>query len=453
MRRVTRLELKVRPYSPLPLRGSGKSEGALQCRSSRWTTQSGFFRIAALAIVVSLLPPACHRPSHPEAKKQAEQRWNQVRAGVKLQLARQQYDGGLFDEVVRTVSESIGLDSTRPEAYVLLARANLELSRPASAEQALEAARRSGFDSADLHYMRGVILEQRNDLTGAVEEYAQARMLNAENVDYLVALAECLVALDRFQESLALLDENSHRFDDNGTVAVLAGRVAALLGDWDGAAKRLEQAAVILGDRSIVAEELGLLFVRVGRCEEAVALLRPLIDAAGESEAASVRRGIAACYLTLGDARGAKAVLIDYARLHLEDGPAQLLLARAALETNDLLTAARAASLAESVAPGRADIALVRAAVQWRRTEYAAAAETLYGLLEKEPANSAAYCLLAEVLRAQGQDDTARDCLKRALDVDPSCLLARHALDASVVDDPIPDSVGFSVQTPFSGRP
>ena len=407
-----------------------------------------------VASAAAFILSGCHSPSHPEAKQLAEQRWNEVRAGVKLQLARQQYNGGLFDDVVRTVSESIALDSTRPEAYVLLAQSNLELSKPASAEQAIEAARRSGLDSADLHYMRGVLLEQRNDFTAAVAEYAQARMMNADNVDYIVAQAECLVVLDRPEEALALLDENMHRFDANGTVAVLAGRVAALLGDWDGAAKRLGQAAVILSDSPIVAEELGLLFVRAGRCEEAVALLRPLIEAAGESEAAAVRRGIATCYLTLGNPTSAKDVLIDYARLHHEDGPAQLLLAKAALETNDLLTAARAADLAEQLAPGREDTALVRAAVQWRRTEYAAAADTLYALLQREPANVEAYCLLAEVLRAQNQDDSARDCLERALRINPSCIWARHALvSLGNSDDPVAVSDWPSFSPTAPGNP
>lgn len=404
--------------------------------------------------VAILTLSGCHSPSHPEAKQLAEQRWNEVRAGVKLQLARQQYESGLFDDVVRTLSESIALDSTRPEAYVLLAQSNLELSKPASAEQAVETARRLGLDSAALHYMRGVILEQRNDHQAAVAEYAQARMMNADNVDYFVAQAECLVVLDRPEEALALLDENMHRFDANGTVAVLAGRVAALLGDWDGAAKRLGQAAVMLCDNPMVAEELGLLFVRAGRCEEALALLRPLIETAGESEAAAVRRGIATCALTLGDPTSAKAVLIDYARLHPEDGPAQLILAKAALETNDLLTAARAADLAEQLAPGRGETALVRAAVQWRRADYAAAADTLYTLLEKEPMNVEAYCLLAEILRAQGQDDAAKDCFERALRINPSCIWARHALFSfGNSDDPVTVSDRSAFSPTVVGNP
>ncbi len=406
-----------------------------------------------VASAATFILTGCHSPSHPEAKQQAEQRWNEVRAGVKFQLARQQFDGGLFEDVVRTVSESIALDSTRPEAYVLLAQANLELSKPASAERAIEAARRSGLDSADLHYMYGVILEQRNDHKAAVAEYAQARMTDPGNVDYFVAQAECLVVLDRPEDALALLDENMYRFDANGTVAVLAGRVAALLGDWDGAAKRLGQAAVILSDSPIVAEELGLLFVNAGRCEEALALLRPLIEAAGESESAAVRRGVATCALTLGDPKSAKAVLIDYARLHPEDGPAQLLFAKAALETNDLLTAARAADLAEQIAPNRGDTALIRAAIQWRRTEYAAAADTLYTLLENEPTNVEAYCLLAEVLQAQGQDDSARDCLERALRINPSCMWARHALvSLGDSDNPVAATEwsAFSPKTPGS---
>ena len=387
--------------------------------------------IGAAAIMLN----GCHKPSHAEAKQHAEQRWNEVRGRVKFQLARQQYDGGLFEDVVHSVSESVALDPARPEAYVLLAQANLELSKSASAEQAIEAACRAGLDSADLHYIRGVILEQRNDLTAAVGEYGRARAMNAEDVDYLVAQAECLVALDRPAEALALLDENRNRFDEDATVAVLAGRIAVLLGDLEDAAARLGQAAAALSDSRVVAEELGLLFVRAGRCPEAVSLLRPLLDDAGVSEGGAARSGLATCYLDRGDPTSAKEVLMDYGRLRPHDRPAQLLLAKAALETNDFLTAARSLDLVEQLAPGRPDVALIRAATQWKRTEYAAAADTLYRLLEIVPAHVEAYCLLAEVLRQQGQDDAAQDCLERAIRLDPDCRWAQQALAALAAED------------------
>ncbi len=411
------------------------------------------YRLVALGAAL-FTAGGCQAPSHSEAKQLAEQRWKEVRAGVKLQLARQQYEGRRFEDVVQSATESIALDARRVEPYVLLAQASLELSKPASAEQALDAARRAGLDSADLHYMRGVIFEQRNDIQAAVDEFARARTMNPNKVEYVIAHAECLVALDRPSEALVILDESLHRFDDNGTIAVLAGRVATLLGDWEGAASRLGQASVLLNSSPIVAEELGLLYVRIGRCEEAVALLRPLIESAGESESASVRRGIAACYLALGVPALAKEVLIDYARLHVADGPAQLVLAKAALETNDLLTAARAIDLAEQAAPGRGETALVRAAVQWRRREYGSAAETLYGLLERDPANVEAYCLLSEVLRSQGQADAARDCLERALQIDPSCTLARQALVyAKNRVEPLASSAESSVSGAPAGGP
>jgi len=225
------------------------------------------------------------------------------------------------------------------------------------------------------------------------------------------------------------------------------------LGDWDGAAQRLRQAAVALSDNPVVTEELGLLFVRVGRCSEALALLRPLVGAAGESEGGAVRRGVATCYLALGDPKSAERVLIDYARRRTDDGHAQLLLAQAALETNDLLTASRASGLAEQSSPGRPAIALLRAAVQWRRNEYAAAAETLYQLLEKAPSNVEAYCLLGEVLRVQGQEDAAQDCFQRALRLDPKSAWALQASSAfsSGADAP-PLSSASTARWPLPGQ-
>ena len=110
-----------------------------------------------LAAALLLVPTACHRPTHTEARAEAQQRWSEVRGRVKVQLARQQFDRGQFADVVRTIEEAIALDPSCADAYTLLAKSNLELAKPATAEQAVLAAWQAGLDTPDLHYLAGVI--------------------------------------------------------------------------------------------------------------------------------------------------------------------------------------------------------------------------------------------------------------------------------------------------------
>ena len=118
---------------------------------------------AAIAgIGLALLLPACRTNPHAVDKKQAEQRWNEVRGRVKYQLAEQQFSRGLFEDAAANVGEALALDPTRPDSFAMLAKCHLEMNKPASAQQTIDMARQLDLESAELHYMQGVLLEQRD---------------------------------------------------------------------------------------------------------------------------------------------------------------------------------------------------------------------------------------------------------------------------------------------------
>lgn len=416
----------------------------------------------AAAVGVTLFTTACNMPNHRDAKVQAQQRWAHVRGRVRYRLAQQQYEAAQLQDAVKTVTESIALDPNQADAYVLLARTYLELGKLASAQRALEVARRLELTSPDLCYMQGVILEQRNQFESATTMYARARTMNPANVDYLVAQAECLVALDRPGEALRLLDDNIDRLDDEGTVAALAAHVAVLLGDVDGASDRYRRALSAQSaaripyqnprgfneagewlepvghDVALIAEELGRLLVGARRYDEALSVLSPLVmegtegqrDGGTNGGRGAVRRAVATCHLALGDPASAKAVVTEYAYAHPDDALAQLLLAKAAIATGDVLTALRAVDLVQQHAPNHPELWMVRAAVQWKRGRQAAAAADLYDVIQNNPNDVEAHCLLAEVLHAQQQLPASRTYFQRALKIDPGCAWARAGLES-----------------------
>jgi len=389
-------------------------------------------RLMRLAMVSGgLLLAGCNTLTHPAAKKQATQQWNSVRARVKFQLAEQQYNGGLFGEAAHTVMESLALDPSQTEAYVVLSRANLELSRIGSAQEALDAAFRAGLFSPDLAYTQGVILEQQDELETALEQYAKAWRLDKTNVDYLIAQAECLVAVGREGEALALLDAYTNKLDDQGTVAVLAAQIAALMGDAKGSARRLGEAVVPPASSEVVAQELGLLLARVGRCDQAVSVLEPLVTdqpPAGADACGAVHRALATCQLELNDPHAAKSTLFDYVRQNSHDTLAQLLLAEAAVATDDLMTALRAIDLVEQHEPGHSEVMFVRAVIQWRRGDLEGTAAYLQEVLKGNPQDVEAHCLMAEIFLRRHDPGAARTHFEKALRVNPQSTWASTGL-------------------------
>ena len=224
----------------------------------------------------------CHQMTHRQQQAEAEHHWKQVRGKVKCQLARQQFEGGHVDDAITTAREALGLDPASPESYVLLCRALLDKGDLAAARQVLGMAEELGLESAELSYMRGLISERSRNLTDALESYRRAGELEPGQRDYLAAEAECLVALGRVEEALDRVRDAHSRFDRDGTLDVLEAEIAMLLDRREEAVESFRRAMPLLGDNDVVAEEYGLLLVRTGHFAEAVSVLQPLRERAGD---------------------------------------------------------------------------------------------------------------------------------------------------------------------------
>jgi len=407
-----------------------------------------------LAACFVLTIAGCHTLKHSQARTDATAHWNQVRAQVKQSLAKQQFQSGAHEDAIVSISEAIALQPQQAESYVILAQANLEMNRPASAQAALDAAIRNGITSPEITYTSGVIHELRGNLDQASIAYAKARALDGNNLDFLVAEAECLVTLDRPEEALRLLDEHGDRLDNDGTIPTLTAHIAALMGNPRRAADGYQQAMIAQSgagsgppqsinrhDRNntgstgrktgsvVVATEYARVLMDRKQYGEALDVLSPLLPPTTPAgEGGAVRRAIAACQLALGDTDAAMQVIQPYARTNPNDSMAQLLVAKAAVNQNDIVTALQAIDLVEQHEPDRLELWFVRATVNWRRGHLAEAAAELYDLLQNAPDDLDACCLLAEVLTEQKRYKAARTQFERALEIDPNCAWASQGL-------------------------
>lgn len=395
-------------------------------QSSKMKRSNPCFLWALLLLVAT----GCQSISHANAKIQAIKQWDQVRAEFKVQLAQQQYNSGHFNEVLLSATNAISLDPTRPTAYELLANANLELDKPASAMKVIKFANKANIRSAELIYAEGVIYEQRDQLEKAISQYALAFQADSSQVDFLIAQAECLVAKNQYQEALTLLDDNVHQLDEYGAVMLLSAHIVATMGDSQEAILRYRKARESLGDDPMIIGELGMLLAQSNRCNEAIPLLQPSIDAITdvEMENGSTRRALAICYLAKNNPKKANEVLMPYTTNHPEDSHAQMLHAKAALALNDIITAMQCANRANESAPHNTELWLIQATIQWKRGEFNQAATTLIDLLTNKPEDLEALCLMAEVLRSKNQFDGARGYFQQALKIDPKCVWAKAGL-------------------------
>lgn len=384
---------------------------------------------AIAAIGLTLLLPACRTNPHAADKKRAERRWNEVRGRVKYQLAEQQFSRGLFEDAAANVAEALSLDPTRPASFAMLAKCNLEMNKPASAQHSIDMARQLDLESAELDYMQGVLFEQRDRPDEAIQEFAKAQSLDPTKLDYLIALVENLVVQGHVEKARRVIQQEAAQVDDDGSIAVLSAYIALLTDQVEEAAAHLRSAMVHGTKSDLVQLELGRILVRMHRYAEALPLLRPLLERFDETELDGVlRRAAATCYMNQDEPGEAKQVLLDYARRHPNDAAAQLLLAKAAIAGGDMMTALAAVTRAEKTAAHHPEVRFVRAVLHWKRGESDAAATLLNAIIDESPNDVDAHCLLAEVRLLQDRRDSAHDHFERALQIDPACLWAEAAL-------------------------
>jgi tetratricopeptide (TPR) repeat protein len=383
------------------------------------------------------LQAGCATTQHEISQDQAKRRWAQVRGQVKLQLAQKQYASGLMAQCESSVAEALALNPGDPTALRLLAIVHLEQNRLASAQSAIDAAREAAGPSAELTYLEGVILEQRRAPNEALAKFTEAFNADPTHIDYLTARVETLVSLGRLDEASELLAMNAGGTDDRTSVAVLAGRVAQLLGDVDEAAAWLSDAMIASGDDPMIAAELGLLLTDLGRYDEGLALLNALaVEQEDGSVSPSIVQAIARCEMGLRDPAAAQRTLQNYVKSNPEDATGQLLLAKAAIAAGNVGVAMFAVDRAGRDDPTRTEILFVQAVIDRARGRLQRSEEGLRQLLQVTPADVDAHCLLGEILLARGDHDGGRQQFETALAINHACAWASASLAALVATSP-----------------
>jgi tetratricopeptide (TPR) repeat protein len=280
--------------------------------------------------------------------------------------------------------------------------------------------------------MEGVILEQSEMLSEALGRYREARALDAVNVDYLVAQAECLVALDEPLAARTLVEEYLADNAHNETVNMLAGHLAMLVGAEDAAIKWYGRAKSAMPDNPLIAESYGLALLKAQRYTEAAGVLRPLLSSRTDGQRRdALSRAVALCDLQTGREEAARSALLEYTRAHPADIDALVLLAKAALATGDLMTASRCVHQTLRARPNDPEVWFVASILKWKRGDLPGAVQSLEEVIAANGKDVQARCLLAEVLRASGDIEKAHECFERALHVDPQCDWALRGLDTT----------------------
>ena len=196
--------------------------------------------VAALALVVGCSSTTTHEKT---GKQLMTEQWNHTRASVLLGLAKDQYAAGNFDPARHTVDDALRMDPENPQLHVLSAKLAIEAGQLDLASKDLEKARKANPKDAEADYLSGVVCQRWQKTDEAREYYAAAATKAPDELAYLLAESEMLVALDRQSEALDLLQNKVVFFENSAVIRDAVGQLLVQSHKYKEAADILRQAS------------------------------------------------------------------------------------------------------------------------------------------------------------------------------------------------------------------
>ena len=196
--------------------------------------------------------------------------------------------------------------------------------------------------------------------------YEKAYEIQADHPPYLTARCEMLVAIDRTDEAIALLESKLSYFDQSAGIRASLAHMHNLQQDFARAADYFHQASLLDPDQSGLREEHARALFAAGEHDEATKRLEVLVRDPELQDRADLRRLLAQSYLKAGRLADARRVYTELTRGGGGDADDWVQLAQIAWQSDDLGGTLAAANRVIRLAPHRPEGFLL-AGMAWQK--------------------------------------------------------------------------------------
>jgi len=186
----------------------------------------------------------------------AKAKMNLMKGAVEQQMAHDQFMAGDLDKALRSVDKSISLAPDSPKAWVLRGRIQLERSDVENARLSLLEAEKLEPENVDAQYYLGIVYERFSQPEAALARYQKAQELDPSHAQYVVAGAEMLIAMAKFDEAEAMLATKSESLAHNAAIRQTQGQLMMLRGNPAKACTAFIEARLLAPDDLSITEDL-----------------------------------------------------------------------------------------------------------------------------------------------------------------------------------------------------
>lgn len=365
---------------------------------------------------------------HQEWKDNGTTRWHSLRSAAMLDMAKGQFEAGALDQAEKTINEAAAIDNSNPELHLMAGRIALERGQLERAYRLFQLSAELDPTNADVFYYQGVVLQRWHQQAAALDAYQKAYDLEADKPGRMLAVAETLVALDRVDDAISLLEEKKYYFDQNAGLRAMLGHLYAMKGEKKLAVENFRQATMLDPENIRLFEELALAQIAADAHADAAETLNVLLARPEYSERNDLKRSLASVETKVGRLGAARQIYIDLTRQDPTNTSDWIRLGELCWKIQDLGGALIAANRAISLAPNRHEGYLLSGLVWQKRGKIDNALQMFDRAAELAPKDATPLILRGISLQKTDRNAAAKEAYHEALKRDPDDVRAQKLL-------------------------
>ncbi len=359
-----------------------------------------------------------------EARARARERLNMVNAELSRDQAAQALEAGQFEKATKEIRRAIYMNQGWAEYRLIEGRIFLETHRLEKALRSFEKALELKPEYPEAHYFCGIVYQRWSDDARAHDHYRSAFEQEPDQVAYLLASAEALVALDQFNQASHLITTKLAYFEHNAALHHLRAQIAMLQDDPTLAAERYAEAWRLSPDDDGMLGELARAQYAAKMFGACLRSVRQLNDRPG-GDSAELKRLKARCLASLERQTEARNLFIELTRIDPTDTELWVELGTVAWEIGDFHRMALCGARATALAPDRFEGYLLKGINERHHGNLNDAIMFLRQAADRAVETPLPHLLLGRVLDEHGDRHSAIEAYAAALRIDPDNETAR----------------------------
>jgi len=375
-----------------------------------------------------LITGCANSPNHDKWVNQAESRWLKARSDQMLQMAQKHFNAGDLNQTEAGIADALQYDPLNPELHLLAGRVALERGQLERAYNRFQNSIDQNDKSSRAHYYQGVVLQRWQRYADAYDRYTKAYELEPDRVAYIMAMAEMLVALDKMDDALILLEDKARYFDQSASIRGALGQLHMVRQEHEAAVMAFQDAVLLHPTDTGMKENLATARMAAGQYTEAIMELEYLTNTEELKDRIDLKQALAAGYANVGRLEEARHMLYQVSRRYPRDAGVWIQLGEVCWRLEDYSATHLAATRAMAVAPVRPEGFLLAGLVMRKRGQTAQAVRMFEQASRCAPTSSDAHLLRGMTLQDVGEYEAAGDAYRSAMAVAPDDHRARRLL-------------------------